>query len=68
MMNFKVAYNKSKNMKSPQETLPTWGKTASVLLKLFINCNERCHITDAPYCMNRTLFSNKTTYMYINKT
>jgi len=24
------------------------GKTAPVLLKLFINGNERCHITDDP--------------------
>jgi len=35
------------------------GKTAaSVLLKLFISGNKRCHTTDAPYCMSGTLFSN----------
>jgi len=31
---------------------------ASVLLKLFISGNERCHTTDAPYRMSRTLFSS----------
>jgi len=31
---------------------------ASVLLKLFISGNERCHTTDAPERISETLFSN----------
>jgi len=30
---------------------------AMILLKLFINDNERCHTTGASKCMSRTLFS-----------
>jgi len=33
-------------------------KAASVLLKMFINGNKRCHTTDTPYNMNRSLLSN----------
>jgi len=29
---------------------------ASVLLKLLINANEKCHITYAPWCMSGTLY------------
>ena len=36
-----------------------YGKiAASVLLKLFISGNKKCHTTDAPERMDGTLFSN----------
>jgi len=37
-----------KGMESPQEEKPAWEKAASVLLKLLISRNERCHSTVAP--------------------
>jgi len=39
------------------------GKTsASVLLKLFISGNERCHTTDASLRMSGTPFSNEAAF------
>jgi len=35
-----------------------WKIAASVLLKLFISGNERCHTNDATYRLSRTLFLN----------
>jgi len=35
-------------MESPQEGKPAGKIAASVLLKLLISGNERCHTTDAP--------------------
>ena len=35
-----------------------WKMPGSVLLKLFIGGNERCHTTDIPFRMSGTLFSN----------
>jgi len=42
----KVSINLRKGVKS-YGSIACMGKAASVLLKLFINGNERCHTTDA---------------------
>jgi len=39
---------------------------ASVLLKLLIRGNERCHTTDAPLHMSRTLFLNVNKHTIID--
>ena len=41
-------FTKSKKGKVPRKYELHGGKAASVLLKLFINGNQRCHTTDAP--------------------
>ena len=39
-----------------------WNTAASVLLKLFISGNERCHTTDAPSALAERYVQMKTTY------